>query len=96
MWPAMDDRPAVTKRDFIGYLMQVAPYILQHLRDSFPGRTRLVISHRVSTVRGADHIVVLDAGRVVEAGTHEELLRRGGVYAQIFEEQMVENELEAL
>jgi ATP-binding cassette subfamily B protein len=70
--------------------------ILQHLRDSFPGRTRLVISHRVSTVRGADHIVVLDAGRVVEAGTHEELLRRGGVYAQIFEEQMVENELEAL
>ena len=70
--------------------------ILQHLRDSFPGRTRLVISHRVSTVRGADHIVVFDAGRVVEAGTHEELLRRGGVYAQIFEEQMVENELEAL
>jgi ATP-binding cassette, subfamily B, multidrug efflux pump len=70
--------------------------ILRHLRDSFAGRTRLVISHRLSTVRGADQIVVLDGGRVVECGTHEELLRRRGVYADIFEEQSVENELEAL
>ena len=70
--------------------------ILRHLRDSFPGHTRVVISHRLSTVRGADQIVVLDDSRVVECGTHEELLRRGGVYAEIFEEQSVENELEAL
>jgi len=70
--------------------------ILRHLRDSFPGHTRVVISHRLSTVRGADQIVVLDDGRIVECGTHEELLRRGGVYTEIFEEQSVENELEAL
>ncbi len=70
--------------------------ILRHLRESFPDRTRVVISHRVSTVRGADTIVVLDGGRIVETGTHEELLRSGGVYAEIFEEQMVENELEEL
>jgi ATP-binding cassette subfamily B protein len=70
--------------------------ILRQLRESFPHRTRLVISHRSSTVRGADHIVVLDEGRIVEVGTHEDLLRRGGVYAEIFMEQMVENELEAL
>jgi ATP-binding cassette, subfamily B, multidrug efflux pump len=70
--------------------------ILRRLREEFPNRTRIVISHRVSTVRGADQVVVIDAGRVVEAGTHEELLRRGGVYAEIFEEQMVEDQLEAL
>jgi ATP-binding cassette subfamily B protein len=70
--------------------------ILRHLRESFPDRTRVVISHRLSTVRSADTIVVLDGGRIVETGSHDELLRRGGVYADIFEEQMVENELETL
>jgi ATP-binding cassette subfamily B protein len=70
--------------------------ILRELRAAFPHRTRLVISHRASTVRGADRILVLDDGRIVEGGTHEELLRRGGVYAEIFEEQMVEDQLEAL
>ncbi len=70
--------------------------ILRELRDAFPHRTRLVISHRASTVRGADRILVLDGGRIVESGTHGDLLRRGGVYAEIFEEQMVEDQLEAL
>ncbi len=70
--------------------------ILRELRDAFPHRTRLVISHRASTVRGADRILVLDGGRIVESGTHESLLRRGGVYAEIFEEQMVEDQLETL
>jgi ATP-binding cassette subfamily B protein len=70
--------------------------ILRRLREEFPDRTRIVISHRASTVRGADQVVVIDDGRVVEAGSHEELLRRGGVYAEIFEEQMVEDQLEAL
>jgi ATP-binding cassette, subfamily B, multidrug efflux pump len=70
--------------------------ILRQLRESFPRRTRLVISHRLSTLRGAETIVVLDEGRIVEIGKHEVLLRGGGVYAEIFLEQMVENELEAL
>jgi ABC-type multidrug transport system fused ATPase/permease subunit len=52
------------------------------------GRTALVIAHRLSTVRNADRIVVLDRGRVVETGSHEELLARGGLYARLCERQL--------
>lgn len=54
------------------------------------GRTVLVIAHRLSTVRGAHHIVVMAQGRVCEAGTHEELLRKGGLYAELIRRQAVD------
>ncbi|HEY4852605.1 MAG TPA: ABC transporter ATP-binding protein [Streptosporangiaceae bacterium] len=54
------------------------------LRDLAAGRTAIYVSHRFSTVRQADHIVVLDGGRVAEEGTHEDLLAAGGAYAQMF------------
>jgi ATP-binding cassette subfamily B protein len=57
--------------------------ILQHLVEVMKGRTTIFISHRVSTVRNADQIAVLDHGRVVELGTHEELLLAGGRYADL-------------
>lgn len=51
------------------------------------GRTTLAIAHRLSTVLAADKLLVLDSGRLVEAGTHTELLARGGLYAQLYEIQ---------
>lgn len=67
--------------------------ILSELREVFRGRTVLLVSHRVSTVRLADRIVVLDEGRVVDEGTHAELLARGGLYAAMAERQAIEGEL---
>jgi ATP-binding cassette, subfamily B, bacterial HlyB/CyaB len=57
--------------------------IQENMRRIAAGRTVIVIAHRLSTVRGADRIVTIDRGRLVEDGTHEDLLRRGGRYAQL-------------
>jgi ABC-type multidrug transport system fused ATPase/permease subunit len=54
------------------------------------GRTTLIIAHRLSTVQRADRLVVLDRGRIVEEGTHEELLGRGGLYARLYQRQFRE------
>jgi ATP-binding cassette subfamily B protein len=64
--------------------------ILRELRGVMKGRTTVIISHRISAVRDADHIIVLDHGRLVEEGTHAELLKHGGHYAQLHEEQLLE------
>lgn len=68
--------------------------ILNRLRGVMQTRTAILISHRISTVRNADQIVVLDDGRIVERGTHDELLQRGGLYADLYQKQLLEQELE--
>src|SRR6266852_6007448 len=67
--------------------------ILNHLREIMQDRTTIFISHRVSTVRNADMIAVLHAGRVVELGTHDELLARNGYYSDLYNKQLLEEEL---
>jgi ATP-binding cassette subfamily B protein len=70
--------------------------ILDQLESVLRGRTSIVISHRVSSVRRADQIVVVDDGRIVERGTHDELVRSDGLYADLYRRQQITEELEAM
>jgi ATP-binding cassette subfamily B protein len=69
--------------------------ILSRLRSVMRQRTSIVVSHRISTVRDADQILVLDEGRIVERGTHDDLVNRGGLYAELHRKQLLEEELAA-
>ena len=59
------------------------------------GRTSLIVAHRVSTVKDANLIVVLEDGKIAERGTHDELVSGGGIYAELYEKQLLEEELAA-
>lgn len=73
---------------------QTEAEIQRGLDEVFEGRTVVLISHRISTVRGADQIIVLDGGRIVERGRHEDLVGAGGLYARLARQQALEAELE--
>ena len=70
--------------------------ILTNLKERLKGRTSLIISHRISTVKNADLILVISDGQFVERGRHNELLELGGLYAQLYERQLLKEELEEL
>lgn len=73
---------------------QTEEKILGRLRNVMQGRTTVLIAHRTSTVRGAGQIVVLKDGAIIECGTHDELLEHGGYYADLYQKQLLEEELE--
>ncbi len=70
--------------------------ILNQLREIMRGRTTIFISHRVSTVRNADRIAVLHDGQIVEYGTHDQLIDRNGYYTELYNKQLLEEELETV
>jgi ATP-binding cassette subfamily B protein len=69
--------------------------ILHGLRDVREGRTTLIVSHRISTIKDADLICVMQDGEIIERGTHEELLKLNGEYADLYQRQLLEEEIEA-
>ena len=66
------------------------------LRPILKEKTCLIISHRISAVKEADEILVLDDGKIIERGSHEALVRRGGVYAELYQQQRLSEELEQI
>jgi ATP-binding cassette subfamily B protein len=70
--------------------------ILKRLRTVMKNRTSIIISHRISTIKSADLIIVLNGGRIVERGNHDELLALGGIYADLYDKQLLEEELESM
>jgi ATP-binding cassette subfamily B multidrug efflux pump len=75
---------------------QTEEEILANLRQVFRGRTVFLVSHRISTVKDADLILVLDQGRIHESGTHAQLTSQGGLYAELHQRQLLEEELAAV
>ncbi|MCL5033736.1 MAG: ABC transporter ATP-binding protein/permease [Bacteroidetes bacterium] len=70
--------------------------ILRGLREVMKERTSIIISHRISTVKNADSIIVLDDGEITEIGTHDELVLKGGIYADLYDRQLLEEELQRM
>jgi len=68
--------------------------IQQELNSALRSRTSIIVSHRISSIKHADEIIVLDDGRIIERGTHDELVAHGGLYADIYERQLLEAEFD--
>ena len=93
---AIDPKILILDDSFSAVDTRTEEDILQSLKQFMKNRTSIIISHRVSTVKDADKIIVLSAGKIAEQGTHEDLVSLGGIYADIHYKQLLEKELEEL
>jgi ATP-binding cassette subfamily B protein len=64
--------------------------ILSHLRETLKGKTNIIIAHRISTIQDADKIIVIDKGTIAEMGSHDQLMERNGIYADMYNRQLLE------
>jgi ATP-binding cassette, subfamily B, multidrug efflux pump len=93
---AIDPRILILDDSFSAVDTNTEEEILKNLKQFMKGRTSIIISHRISTVKEADKIVVLAEGKIIEEGTHEKLVELGGMYADLHYKQLLEKELEEL
>lgn len=90
----LEDKPMLILDEATSSVDMRTELVVQRAMEKLAaGRTSFVVAHRLATVRNADHILVLDHGSIAEGGTHGELLRRGGLYAGIYESQFAENSI---
>jgi ATP-binding cassette subfamily B protein len=93
---AIDPKILILDDSFSAVDTHTEEEILRKLKEFMKNRTSIIISHRISTVKDADKIIVLSGGTIKEQGTHEELVKLGGVYADLHFKQLLEKELEEL
>jgi ATP-binding cassette subfamily B protein len=91
------DSPVLVLDDCLSSVdAQTEAEILHGLRSILKEKTCLIVSHRISAVKEADEILVLDEGKIIERGDHEALVRQGGVYAELYQQQRLSEELEQI
>jgi ATP-binding cassette subfamily B protein len=93
---AVDPKILILDDSFSAVDTNTEEEILRSLREYMKGRTSIIISHRISTVKDADKIIVLSKGKIAEQGSHDELIGTGGIYADLYYKQLLEKELEEL
>lgn len=93
---AIDPKILILDDSFSAVDTNTEEEILIKLREFMKDRTSIIISHRISTVKNADNIIVLDEGKIVEQGTHDKLVELGGIYADLHQKQLLEDELKEI
>jgi ATP-binding cassette subfamily B multidrug efflux pump len=93
---AIDPKILILDDSFSAVDTHTEEEILSNLKEFMKGRTSIIISHRISTVKDADKIIVLDGGKITEQGTHDELVLLNGIYADLHYKQLLEDELKEL